>query len=57
MGRKLGKMAKMVNMKVEGNGGLEKMEARAKGWRLTGETRKGRRLKEPNLEKAEIERV
>ena len=50
-------MAKMVNMKVEGNGGFKKMKARAKGWRLTGETRKGRRLKEPNLAKAEIERA
>ena len=50
-------MAKMVNMKVEGNGGFKKMEARAKGRRLAGETGKGRRLKEPNLEKAKIERV
>ena len=50
-------MAKMVNMKVEGNGGFKKMEARAKGWRLAGETRKGRRLKELNLAKAKIERV
>lgn len=47
----------MVNMKVEGNGGLEKMEVRAKGRRLAGETYKGRRRKAPNLAKAEIERV
>ena len=50
-------MAKMVNMKVEGNVGFKKMEAMAKGRRLAGETQEGRRLKEPNLAKAEIERV
>ena len=47
----------MVNMKVEGNGGFKKMEARAKGRRLAGETGKGRRLKEPHLAKAKIERA